>query len=164
MPYRRSHSGASPVSRRMNQGQSQVIAFRPENPTRSLRRPLRVERRLRGTPILQGRIQLSLGAYNRAVDMDCSGSIRRWKVPVRVLLYGTGWRTRSAVRNQRGTGPRLDRSGSGLWRKEVFDRREVYHTLGRQGTRWMTKQTRGRVCSLPDVQAKMGSASCQPLP
>ena len=31
----------------------------------------------------------------------------------RVLLYGTGWRTRAAGTNQRGIGPRLDRSGSG---------------------------------------------------
>ena len=32
---------------------------------------------------------------------------------MRVPLCGTGWRSRTAVRNQWGTGLRLDRSGSG---------------------------------------------------
>jgi len=69
----------------------------PENPTRALRRPLSVSGDCTKRRYFGGRIQLSWGTYNRAVHFGLSREHQAWKAPVRVLLYGTGWRTRTAV-------------------------------------------------------------------
>jgi hypothetical protein len=44
-----------------------------------------------------GRIQLSSGVYHRAVHFGLFRAASEVEAPVRVLLYGTGWRTRTAV-------------------------------------------------------------------
>src|SRR5215471_12883699 len=79
-----------------------------------LRRPLRVSGGCATRRYVVGRIQLSFRFYNRAVHFGSPGSIRRVRrLCARVILYGTGWRTRAAGTISGASGPRLDRSGSG---------------------------------------------------
>ena len=42
---------------------------------------------------------MRLGVYNRAVHFGLFREHQTWKAPVRVLLYLSGWRTRTAVAN-----------------------------------------------------------------
>ena len=55
---------------------------------------------------------MRLGVYHRAVHFGLFREHQTWKAPVRVLLYLTGLANSYRSHNQRGTGPRLDRSGS----------------------------------------------------
>src|SRR5215831_4398127 len=85
----------------------------PENPTLALRRPLRVSGGCATRRYVVGRIQLGFGVHNLTIHFGSPGSIRRG----RRLCARSSLRHRLANsyrgHNQRGTGPRLDRSGSG---------------------------------------------------
>src|SRR5215831_19936315 len=72
------------------------------------------ERRLHETPILRRSDSIKTGEPTSGPFIF--GLFREhqtWKAPVRVLLYLTGLANSYRSHNQRGTGPRLDRSGSG---------------------------------------------------
>ena len=85
----------------------------PENPTRALRRRLRVSGDCATRRYFGGRIQLSWGTYKRAVHFrivpgasDVEGACARASLP--------HWAGELVPQSQSaGTGPRLDRSGSG---------------------------------------------------
>ena len=74
--------------------------------------PIKGERRLRNTPIRRRSDSVSFGVYNRAVHFGLSREHQAWKAPVRSFL-STALANSCRRHNQRGIGPRLDRSGSG---------------------------------------------------
>src|SRR5215469_10471222 len=83
-------------------------------PITALRCPLKVSGGCATRRYVVGRIQPSFRVYNRAVPFGLSREHPAWKAPVRARSSLRHWLANSYRRhNQRGIGPRLDRSGSG---------------------------------------------------